>query len=660
MLTVFQLTFLPAPPLFAKDSEISRVQTIQARKNTVLAIQAFREGKKEQARKYVAESRDPLAAKLYHWLIFTEVRSSWDPGLFVTLTRFIRQNPDWPGITKLTARVEEVMPPNFPSEDVLTWFNDYPPKSSQGMSRYMDALIQQGRKDDARKFMVDWWASTLTSRDQQRDLFQKYGQYLTLDAHKRRFDALLLNHRYDSARAIAGVLGQGYPELAEARIGLAQDKRNVEGLIKKIPGYLQNDAGLLFERIRWRRKHNQDFGAMELLHQAPDPSEVQNPEEWWDEREIIIRRLLEQGSYKSAYLLAEKHMQKEGVPFAEAEWLSGWLALRFMDKPTEALERFTAMYQQVETPISKARAAYWAGRASEAMKKQDMARGWFKKAAAYQTVYYGQLASIKLRMQDHLPKVAPPTLTRSDKEKFARNDLVQIAQLFHAAGEEGDAERFLQAFIDSEGTPKAYRYAAELAAQMGQTAQAIRIAKKATSKGLFLTAQSYPTITKWVQGIDDIEWALIHALIRQESMFDYKASSPAGAQGLMQLMPGTAKDTARKLGITHDVSWLTEKPAHNILLGTTYLRGLLKRYDNSYPLAIAAYNAGPGRVDKWIETYGDPRTSQISLIDWIELIPFSETRNYVQRVLEGLYVYRLRLKGIQNDPDQVLFVAGSD
>lgn len=657
LLGVFQLAFLLSAPIFAKDSEISRVQTAQARKNTVLAIQAFRQGKREQARKYIAESRDPLAAKLYHWLVFTEERSSWDPGLFVTLTRFIRQNPDWPGITKMTAKVEDIMPANFPSNDVLTWFKDYPPQTGRGMSRYMDALVAQGRKDEARKFMVDWWASTLTSRDQQRGLFEKYGQFLTLDAHKRRFDALLLAERYDSARAIAGVLGQGYPELAEARIALAQGKKNVEGLIKKVPGYLQSDAGLLYERIRWRHKNNQDFGAMELLHQAPDSSKIQNLEEWWEERQIIVRRLMDQGSYKSAYLLAQKHQQKDGVSFAEAEWLAGWLALRFMNKPTEALERFTAMYNQVETPISKARAAYWAGRASEAMKKEDMARGWFKKAAAYQTVYYGQLANIKLRVQDHLPKVAPPTLSRTDKDKFARNDLVQAAQLFNAAGQDGEAGRFLQAFIDAEETPKAYRYAAELAAQMGRTHEAIKIAKKATNKGLFLTAQSYPTITKWVQGIDDIEWALIHALIRQESMFDYNAYSPAGARGLMQLMPGTAKDTARKLGIAHDIAWLTERPAHNIQLGTTYMRSLLRKYNNSYPLAIAAYNAGPGRVDKWLKTYGDPRTGQISLIDWIELIPFSETRNYVQRVLEGVYVYRLRLKGVQNNPDQILFMA---
>ena len=229
----FHLTFVLTNPVFAKDSEVSRVQTTQAKKNTVLAVQAFRQGKKEQARKYIAVSRDPLAAKIYHWLIFTEERSSWDPGLFVTLTRFIRQNPDWPGITKMTAKVEDIMPSNFPSGDVLAWFKDYPPQTGRGMSRYMDALIAQGRKDEARKFMVGWWASTLTSRDQQRDLFQKYGQFLTLDAHKRRFDALLLAERYDSARAIAGVLGQGYPELAEARIALAQGKKNVEGLIKK-------------------------------------------------------------------------------------------------------------------------------------------------------------------------------------------------------------------------------------------------------------------------------------------------------------------------------------------------------------------------------------------------------------------------------------------
>ena len=349
-------------------------------------------------------------------------------------------------------------------------------------------------------------------------------------------------------------------------------------------------------------------------------------------------------------------MQTDGLPYAEAEWLAGWLALRFMDKPTEAYQHFTALYQKVSTPISRARAAYWSGRAAEGIGQKNLAEKWYKTAASFQTVYYGQMASIELRMTDHLPQVSPPVLTKSDLRNFGENELIRTALLFHKAGMADDAGRFLQAFISYEETPKAYRYGAELAAKMGEYHEAVRIAKKATKKGLFLTAQSYPTITKWLKNEDAIEWALIHALIRQESMFKYTAVSPAGARGLMQLMPSTAKATAKKLEMSHQTSWLTQKPSHNIKLGAEYMRSLIERFDGNYPLAIASYNAGPGRVNQWLKQFGDPRKGEIDIIDWIELIPYSETRNYVQRVMEGVYVYRLRLKGIQSEPAYEIYV----
>ena len=452
----------------AKNTEISRPQTAEAQEKTVLAIKAFRNKNYESARKLIAESKDPLAAKIYHWLVFTERGGSWDPDLFITLTRFIRQNPDWPSVWKLRKLAETNMPDDLPGDAALTWYEEFPPKTSKGMSRYMDALIEQGKKDQARDFLVNWWAKTLSSRDQQRDLFQKYGQYLTLDAHKRRFDALLLAGKHDSARAIGDVLGHGYPELANARIALAKRRKNVDGLIQKVPSYLQNDAGLLFERLRWRRKNNLDVGAIEILHRAPDPSLVQNPEDWWQERHIIIRRLLDKKQYTSAYLLAEKHMQTDGLPFAEAEWLAGWLALRFMNKPTEAYQHFTALYQKVSTPISRARAAYWSGRSAEGIGQKNLAEKWYKTAASFQTVYYGQLAGVELHLKDHLPKVSPPVLTKSDLNKYAENELIITALLFHEAGMPDEAGQFLQAFINYEETPKAYRYGAELAAKNGR------------------------------------------------------------------------------------------------------------------------------------------------------------------------------------------------
>lgn len=245
--------------------------------------------------------------------------------------------------------------------------------------------------------------------------------------------------------------------------------------------------------------------------------------------------------------------------------------------------------------------------------------------------------------------MAPPKLSPEEKAALENDELVRGAQILLQAGMKGDAGAFMDAFLKRHDTPEAYRYAADLALANGDYKDAVRIAKDATKKGLFLTAQSYPVITERMRNVD-LEWALVHSIIRQESLFDPTAKSPAGALGLMQLLPSTAEETARKAGVRHSTGMLTSNPSHNILLGSAFLASLVNRYDGSYAMAAAAYNAGPGRVSQWIKTYGDPRTGEIDIIDWIELIPIYETRNYVQRVIENTYVYRLRLRGVQKDP----------
>lgn len=630
------------------------MQSRAAQDQTVRALQFINQGQWKLARDVVAQTRDPLASKLYYWLIFTE---KGDFENFGRLAQFIRQNPDWPGISRLKNKAEKEMPSNLSATEVLAWFADYKPETANGVDRYMQALIATGQNNAAKDFLAHWWATTTLSRDDQRTIFRRYNNYLDRAAHLRRFDTMLHRGQNDNARALAAVLGNGYPELAEARIALKAEKKNVNGLINRVPRNLQSDPGLLFERLRWRRKNNLDMGAVEILHQAPPAKDVQNPKDWWRERHIIIRRMMEAQRFESAYLLAVKHMQQPGsFQFAQAQWVSGFLALRFMKKPTEAYQHFEALYESVETPISKARGAYWAGRAADDFGDKSLGKKWYENAAKHQTTYYGQLAGAKLGHAEALGNAAPPNLTSAEKAAFDKRELIQAVNLFRRAGMYKESSRFLRAFVEDESTPEAYRYAADFALQHGQTADAVRISKDATKKGLFLTAQSYPVISKQLQGID-LEWALVHAIIRQESVFDTKALSHAGARGLMQLMPATAKETARKIGIAHNQSWLTARPQHNIKLGSAYLDQLVRRFDGSYPLAIAGYNAGPGRVDKWLKTFGDPRKGEVDWIDWIEMIPIYETRNYVQRVLEGVYVYRLRLRNIQKPSQTPIHIA---
>ena len=600
---------------------------------------------------------DNLTAKIAAWERLTRYGSVEN---YAELAQFIRQNPHWPKIWLLEKKAEKAMPYNASTAQVIAWFDDYPPKTAKGLDQYISALVVQGRKAEAQNMMRKWWADIDLSRDEQRDLYRKYGRMINREAHTRRLDTLLFSKQYSNARAIANVLGGGFPALTEARIALASQSSNANALLAKVPSNLQNDPGLLYERLHWRRENKLNSGAVEILNRAPAANRIQNPKDWWRERHIIIRRLIEEKKYRGAYILASQHRQTEGFPYAQAEWVAGWLALGFVNEPRKAYEHFSNLYKNVSTPVSKARGAYWAGRAAEKVGNTKIANQSYAIAAKFQTVYYGQLAGAKLGIKESLPNAAPPILSLKDRQSFENDELIRTAQYFDASNRKNEASLFLSAFTNANETPKAYRFAAEKAIAMGRNYDAVQISKKATAKGLFLTAQSYPVITNQLRSIHNVEWALIHGLIRQESVFDVNAQSHAGARGLMQLMPATASETARKIGVSHNADWLTSRPSHNILLGSAYLNQMLTRFGGSYPLAIAAYNAGPGRVDRWLVTFGDPRRGDINWIDWIELIPIYETRNYVQRVMEAVYVYRLRLEGVQKQSNQRIHVDLAD
>jgi len=642
-LMLFLLPLALSPALANTQATSSHVMSAGASERTVQALKLMESGKWDQARQLVHSTKDPLAAKLFFWLYYTRQDRDVD---FIKLVQFIRQNPTWPGITALREKAERMVPDTLPPREIIAWFDDNPPVTDKGSDRYIDAILKTGNTDKARNYLADWWASASLSRDSQRDLFRKYNRYINTAAHHKRFDMLLLKGEYENALAIANVLQQGYPELARARTALATDSADVNFLIRSVPPSLQNDPGLLYERLKWRRRNNLNEEAIQILNAKPSIDKIQNPADWWLERHIIIRRLLEEKNYRRAYQLAANHKLTEGLPFAQAEWMAGWLALRFIKDPKRAEAHFKRLYENVSSPISKSRAAYWVGRALIDLGQREQATKWYQDAAQYRTTFYGQIAAAELSIKGEILSAAPPVISAPEKAAFQHDELIQVAMLLDRAGMNRQASRFFKAFVSKHESAKAYLFAADLSLAMKYYQDAINISKDATSNGLFLTAQSYPVITDQLRGVN-LEWALVHALIRQESVFNFEARSPAGALGLMQVMPQTAKETARKLGIQHSTDWLTSRPSHNIRIGTVYLQKMLERYDGAYPLAIAAYNAGPGRVDKWVQIFGDPRTGEVDVIDWIELMPIYETRNYVQRVIEGTYVYRMRLKNVQ-------------
>jgi soluble lytic murein transglycosylase len=622
-------------------------------KKIVEVLKAIKGGNWNNAHKLANHVNDPLSNKLYLWLYFLKDKK---PASYDQLSSFLYFNPDFPKHDKLLYKAEKLMPSDLPAKKIISWHSKYEPKSPAAMEKYIAALLASGKKDIARSELQSWWKKTLLTPDQQRHFLMSYPGLLNLEAHKKRFDTLLFKRHYTNAKALAKLIGKGYPQLAAARIALAEKRGGVDGLIEQVPPYLKKDPGLLYERLKWRRKHEKNFSAIEILHNPPPAKDISNLPEWWKERHILIRRMIEKKQYESAYLLADKHMQKDGLGYMQAQFIAGWLALNYMKEPWRAFEHFEALFYKAKTPISRARGAYWSGVASKALGHKEIANEWFRKAAQHQTVFYGQFALSALPSEFKPDAQLPPAVKIKDRKNFESWEMVRAVKLLHAAGMKKEAKWFLGVLAEKSRSPAEYKLAAELAEELKYSYSAIRISKAALKKNVYLTEQAYPTLLSYMK-YSDLEWSLVHGVIRQESAFDVDAKSPAGARGLMQLMPATAREVARSLKISHRTSWLTSKASHNIRLGSTYMKKMLKRYDGYYPLAIAAYNAGPGRVDRWIKEIGDPREGEIKMIDWIETIPVYETRNYVQRVMEATYVYRLKFHDIQKKPAQPLHIA---
>lgn len=568
------------------------------------------------------------------WLAFYrgEAKASYP-----AIAKFINAHPDFPGMNKLREEAEKAMPSSIPDAEALAWFEKNPPQTAFGMKTYAIALNHAGREQEARRKINEWWRdSNLTPNDQSKG-YMTFATVLDKSSHEERLRGLIYRQQYTNARALAEALGSGHKALTEARISLRSGNGNADALLNRVPQALQSDEGLMFDRLRFRRKADNNAGAIELLNKSPSYDKLYDAEEWGKERGIIVRRLFEEQKFGMAYRLAAEHRIKSGPGFASNEWMAGWLALEYMKKPWDAFEHFERLYHNVETPISKSRAAYWSGLASERLGHPEVARKWYEVGAKYTTTFYGQLSAEKLGRDD---RVATGGASPSNLKS---GSLATAAKWLRQNGYKTEATMFLNKMIEVAKTPGDYAAVADVANSINMKNVSIRAAQECEKQnGTTLVGYAFPKIEKYMNDVD-VEWALVHALVRQESRYDVEAVSSAGARGLMQLMPGTAKEVAKKAGLSHQTDWLTKKPEHNVALGTRFLKKLLVKYDGNYAMALAAYNAGPGRVDRWINEIGDPRNPKVSLVNWIEMIPIYETRNYVQRVLEGVYVYRQTL-----------------
>lgn len=600
------------------------------------------DGRYDEALEIARSLEDPALRKLVQWRRLMRQGSRLGFG---ELADFLESDPDWPGTSSLRRSAERAMPDWMGVRETVAWFRAHPPSGGEAALRYARALRGLGLEEEARTQARLAWREMSFPEGQEEALLADFGPVLEPEDHYHRFERLLVSDDRSALR-VAERLGGGHRQLAEARLMLAAMQPGVDAAIERIPGELRDDPGLTYDRARWRLRSDLFDSAAELLDPAPPVIEA-NAEHWWRIKHWAARRALRQGEAETAYRLAVQHGTDSGIAMAEGEFFAGWVALRHLDQPEQAYRHFDRLFHGVSMPISRARGAYWAGEAARALGREDWAEQWYRVAAQHDTVFYGQMAALRLGALPVASEGAAPAITADRRAAFDGDELVRATRAVAALERDDLLPLFFGALRSRAQTAEDFWLAGELAQRLGRPDQAIRTGRTALTSGFLLTDLLYPNPPVDLAG--DPDGPLLLGLMRQESAFDIAAVSPAGARGLMQLMPGTAERVARQLGESYSLARLTSDPLYNIRLGRDYLERMLDRYTGFLPLALAAYNAGPGRADEWIVTYGDPRHPEVDPIDWMEQIPFSETRNYVQRVLESYTIYHRRLRP-QDDP----------
>ena len=603
------------------------------------AFKAIDESRWADARAAVANFPSPLLRRIVEWHVL-RVAPKTDAD-FASTWRMLRDNPDWPEPEVLRRQAEDRINADTPPHDVWQYFTAFPPLTSAGQLRRLEAATVVSPKDVPRLASDSWRNATFRQADED-EFTNRYAQYLTGEDQIQRFDRIMREGRSQNAQNLVSKLPTDYQPLANARLAMATKAADAPTILRGVAAEKLNQPTIRLERVGWLRRTGKLDDAKALLA-APS---IEQGDAWWNERQQVARDLLAAGHPADAYAVAVQHGQTKGIAFAEAEFLAGWIALRHLKKPADGLKHFQTLYDGVSTDISKSRAAYWLGRAQEAAGHSKDALDWYGRAAAFGQTFYGQLAARKLPGGAvRLPN--DPVASDTDRQALSSRELVTVARYIgQASDKSGDSERtrpFLLRLARLVTGPGETLLLANLAVELKRPDIALVVARRATESGVNLFDASFPVVDIGTTG--SIERALALAVTRQESAFNAGAVSSSGALGLMQLMPGTARDVAGKIGVPFIQDKLTHDPGYNVQLGTQYLADMLQRFGGSYELALAAYNAGPGRVARWMESIGDPRAGKIDMVDWIEMIPFRETRNYVQRIMEGVGVYRDRLNG---------------
>ena len=557
---------------------------------------------------------------------------------------FLARRPDWPGLPYLRRRNEEVIIEKS-HKRVRAFFADQPPQTPEGAASLARAFFAQGDRARGEAELIRAWQTMPMSAETQAAYLEDHNKLLK-PHHAARLSQLLWDGHKQSAERMLPLVAAGPRALGEARIALQRQAKGVDAKIEAIPAALQNDPGLAYDRFVWRdRKRRQEDAIALILDRSTSAEALGQPEKWLRRRRDLARQLMRDGENERAYQLAAHHFSptEAGYGYSDCEWLAGYIALQKLKDPELAVHHFQRFLASIETPISVGRGGYWLGRAYAALGNVDKAHEAYARGASYQTSFYGLLAAEILGRDFDPALVTPPPLPSWREAGFLRSSVVEAGLLLLQAGDLTLAERFLTHKVESL-SPLEAKQMGQMAVDLKEPHLAVMISKRAARGGVELHGAYYPLHPVALQRLP-MASEMTLAIARRESEFDPVVVSHAGARGLMQLMPATAKLVAQELDVLsdHKTARLTAEWDYNAKLGSQYLAGLAAEFNGNVVMMAAGYNAGPRRPLAWMQRYGDPRSGTPDIIDWIEHIPFNETRNYVMRVTESLPAYRARL-----------------
>ena len=607
------------------------------------AVNLIEKGQSAEALSIADTLRDPGQQALVRWLALRV--TARDVG-FDRAVAILRAHPTLPTPVVLRRRLEYLLyAENKDPATIVAFFSELRPYSGEGKIALARALFASGDQKAGTAWLKDAWREDALSEDVEATVMVEFGGVLTRADHKYRADKQL--YAEDAARGLRAAqrAGADVTALAKARVALFAKNGDPAKLLAAVPASLRSDPAYLYTQAKIARRAGDDAAAARALLAAPkDPALLIDTDEWWIERRLVARELLDAGDPRTAYKVASGGALAENEHYiADQHFMSGWIALRFLNDPKTAQQHFVRVAEGQTHPATVSRGFYWQGRTFEALGSTANARSQYEIAAGYSTAYYGQLARARLGKADVKVRSAP-VANAAQRAAFARDEGVQIFRLLEKIDQEKLA--LALAYDLAERLPDAAQLGllVEIARANGDARTQTTIGKVALNRGMALEAEAFPTqgIPNFRPIAEPVDPALIYAITRQESMFHSSAVSSAGAGGLMQVMPATGRTIANRTGVKLDAAKLRSDPATNVQFGAAELRSLLDNYHDNYVLTFAGYNAGRGNVSKWIQAYGDPRDPNVDPIDWVERIPFSETRNYVQRVMENAQVYKSR------------------